>query len=211
MIVVLVIIVFITAVAVTGQSAFNRSLVLTDTAYTVAFSIREAQNLGLSSRAVGGVYDAGYGIQFSTQTPTAYVLFADTSPASPGIDPADNPYCRGHEARVSTDPEAHPGDCIYNGSAELVRTYTLNRGFTISQFCGTRVSDNTQACSGTHFQTMHISFMRPSTNTRIFGRTIDGVQTALSDATIRLRAPDGGAFRCITVSQVGQIAVGACP
>ena len=50
MIVVLAIIGIISGVVITGQSAYNQSLLLTDTTYTVAYSIRQAQSLGLSSR-----------------------------------------------------------------------------------------------------------------------------------------------------------------
>lgn len=212
MMVVLVIITVISTVAIMGQSAFNRSLILTDTAYTIAFSIREAQNYGLSSRVANSLYNAGYGIRFSTVTPKAYTLFADTSPTSPGS--TQSGLCPGH-TQPSTSPDSHPGDCIYDPSAnpaELVRSYSLNRGFTIYQFCGTEVvSPYATKCSTTHFETMHISFMRPATDAVIFGRTSSGMLIALSDATIYLRSPDGVAERCIFVSKVGQISVAACP
>lgn len=212
MMVVLAIITVITTVAITGQAAFNRSLILTDTAYTIAFSIREAQTYGLSSRAANSLYNAGYGVRFSTVTPKSYVLFADTSPASPGSTQGN--LCPGH-TQPSTSPDSHPGDCIYDASAtpaELVRTYTLNRGYTIQRFCGTEISSPyATKCSTTHFETMHISFMRPATEATIFGRTSSGVLMALTDATIYLRSPDGAAERCVYVSRVGQISVSACP
>lgn len=212
MMVVLAIITVITTVAVTGQGAFNRSLVLTDTAYTIAFSIREAQTYGLSSRAANSLNNAGYGIRFSTVTPKSYILYADTSPASPGSTQGN--FCPGH-LQPSSSPDSHPGDCIYDPSAnpaELVRTYTLNRGFSIYQFCGKEVSaPYATKCSSTNFETMHISFMRPATDATIFGRTTSGVLIALTDATIYLRSPDGAAERCVFVSKVGQIGVGACP
>ena len=212
MMVVLTIIVLVTTVAVMGQTTFNRSLILTDTAYTIAFSLREAQTLGLSSRVAGtSVYNAGYGIRFSTQTPHAYVLFADTSPAEPGN--TQSGYCPGHTEPV-TSPDSHPGDCIYDQSvaAELVRTYTLNRGYRIYQFCGREWGGNDELCSGEDFETMHISFMRPSTDTVIFGRTTGGAQLLrLTDATIYLQSPDAVTERCITISKVGQIGVDECP
>lgn len=214
MMVVLIIIALVTTVAVTSQTAFNRSLLLTDTAYTIAFSIREAQSLGLSSRVTNSLFDAGYGVRFSTLTPKAYVVFADTSPASPGVDPSVNPYCAGHTQRTSTSPDAHPGDCIYDASAnptELVRTYSLSRGYNIYKFCGRALVGGTLRCSQTDFETMHISFMRPSTDTIIFGRTNTGNLIPLADATIYLRSPDNTTERCIVVSRVGQIAVSTCP
>lgn len=212
MMVVLAIITIITTVAVMGQGAFNRSLLLTDTAYTIAFSIREAQTYGLSSRTANNLNNAGYGIRFGATTPKSYTLFADTSPASPGSTQAN--LCPGHTQPASS-PDSHPGDCIYDPSAnpaELVRTYTLNRGFTIYRFCGREiVSPYASKCSSTNFDTMHISFMRPNTEATIFGRTSAGALIPLSDATIYLRSPDGAAERCVFVSKVGQISVAACP
>lgn len=210
MMVVLFIIVIVTTVAVMGQSTFNRSLILTDTAYTIAFSIREAQTLGLSSRASNNIFNAGYGVRLSTATPNAYILFADTSPAVPGN--GQSGYCPGHEESAGS-PDAHPGNCTYDTGAspsELVRTYTLNRGFRITQFCGRAVVGGVNRCSGADFETMHLSFMRPSTDTTIFGRTSTGTLIPLSDATIRIESPDGVASRCIVVSKAGQIGVSAC-
>lgn len=211
MMVVLSIITIITTVAIMGQGAFNRSLLLTDTAYTIAFSIREAQTYGLSSRTANSLNNAGYGIRFSTVTPKSYILFADTSPASPGS--TQGTLCPGHTQPASS-PDSHPGDCIYDASAnpaELVRTYSLNRGFTIYRFCGREiVSPYATKCSSTNFETMHISFMRPSTDATIFGRTSSGLLIGLSDATIYLRSPDGTTERCIFVSKVGQISVAPC-
>lgn len=211
MMVVLFIIVIVTTIAVMGQSTFNRSLILTDTAYTIAFSIREAQTLGLSSRVANSLYNAGYGIRFSTLTPTSYLLFSDTSPASPGS--TQSGLCPGH-TEPSTSPDSHPGDCIYDPTAapaELVRTYSLNRGYQIYKFCGTALVGGVTRCSGVDFETMHISFMRPSTETTVFGQNALGTLVALTDATIYLRSPDAVAERCIAVSKVGQVAVTACP
>mgnify|MGYP001613830450 CR=1 FL=1 len=212
MLVVLSIIVVVTLIAVMGQSTFNRSLLLTDTTYTIAFSVREAQTLGLSSRISGSVYGAGYGVRFSSLTPTSYILFADTSPASPGS--TQSGLCPGHTQLSATSPEAHPGDCIYDPSAtpaELVRTYSLNRGFNIYKFCGHAIGGALLCSTTGDFETMHITFMRPSTDTIIFGRTTGGTTLhSLTDAKIYLRSPDGAAERCVVVSKVGQVAVTDC-
>ena len=223
MVVVLMIIVLVTTIAITGQNTFNRSLILTDTAYTIAFSLREAQALGLSSRFAGtntlgaNIYNAGYGIRFSTLTPTSYVLYADTYPAEPGSQQGGD--CPGH-TEPSTSPDAHPGNCLYDPSAtspaELIRTYTLNQGYTIYKFCGREDGgSNGLLCSDEDFETMHLTFMRPSTDSAMFGLPAGGgAPIPLSDATIYLRAPgatDSAGERCILVSKVGQIAVDSCP
>jgi prepilin-type N-terminal cleavage/methylation domain-containing protein len=208
MLVVLSIIVVITVVAVSGQGTFNRSLLLTDTAYTIAFSIREAQTLGLSSRVFSTVQNAGYGIRFSRSSPKSYTEYADIFPAKPGDTQGGS--CPGHSIRTASSLDARPGNCQYD-STELVRTYTLSRGFYVGTMCGTE-ANGTQRCTPNDFDHLDISFMRPSTNAVILGRKV-GVSccTSFTTATIYLNSPDGAAQRCIVVTQVGQVAVKACP
>ncbi len=212
MLVVLSIVLVLSTIMITGQSTFNRSLLLSDTAYTIAFSIREAQTLGLSSRVFSSVQNAGYGIRFDAYTPSSYIQFSDIYPASPGN--SQSGICPGH-AGIAGSPDARPGNCIYDPYYpptvtvdELVRTYTLNRGFYVSAFCGT--SAQGQKCSTTDFDTLDIVFMRPSTNAVIIGKR-SSTLTQLSDAYIRLKSPDGLSERCIFVTKVGQVAVNACP
>lgn len=204
MIVVLAIIVIVTTIALLGQSSFNRSMVLTDTAYTIAFSVREAQSLGISSRAFAGTQDAGYGLHFANGAPTTYKLFADISPAAPG-DTVYTVLCPGHPNVVASNPEAKPGDCIQTLESEVVRTYSLNNGFRISSFCG-RQSNGTQICNGSSLDALDIIYLRPNTQSVITGVN-GGIRTALVDATIRVTSPDGLASRCIYVSKVGQVSV----
>ncbi len=209
MLVVLSIIVILTVVAVTGQGTFNRSLLLTDTAYTVAFSIREAQTLGLSSRIFNSVTNSGYGIRFDRSTPTAYVEFADIYPASPGD--TQGGWCPGHTNPASS-PDAHPGNCLYDASqSELVRTYALNRGFNISSFCGLSTNGSLTVCSGSQIDTLDIVFMRPSTSAVLLGKSSSGSVYPLSNATLHLKSPDSVTERCIYITSVGQISVISCP
>ena len=203
MMVVLAIIVIITTIALLGQSSFNRSMILTDTAYTIAFSVREAQSLGISSRTFASTTDAGYGVHFSSGTPTSYKLFADISPPAPG-DTQFPLICPGHPNVASENPEAKPGDCIQTLESEVVRTYSLNNGFRISGFCGRR-SNGTQLCNGA-ITALDIVYLRPNTQSIITG--VSGTaRTALTDATIRVTSPDGAAERCIYISKVGQVSV----
>lgn len=205
MLVVLFIIVSITTIAVFGQRSFNQSITLTDTAYTIAFSVREAQSLGLSSRAFSGTQNAGYGVLFSQNTPASFILFADVMPSAIG-NIQDSAKCPGHSE--SSGPEARPGNCQYDGSAEMQQTYSLNRGFTISSFCGDDAG-GVERCSG-YLDAMTVTYVRPNTQSIING-VRGGTLIPLSNAVITLSSPDGSALRCIFVSKVGQITVGACP
>ena len=214
MIVVLAIIVIVTMIALLGQSSFNRSLVLTDIAYTVAFSVREAQSLGISSRRFGTATDAGYGVHFSSGSATSYSVFADISPGKPG-DTTGGGICPGHPNVAADNPEAKPGNCIQDSAAEIVRTYSINNGFRIKSFCGTVANGYSQSLrcngssSGVTLTGLDILYMRPNTQSVITGVHGSSSRVPLSDATIRIESPDGVSERCIYVSKVGQVSVHA--
>lgn len=196
------IILIITTIVITGQTNFNRSLVLTDTTYTVAFTLRQAQSLGLSSRKFGTTQNAGYGVNFVSGANTTYTLFADTEPVAPGN--AQSGACVGHS--VTSGLDAKPGNCLYDSTNEKVTTYTIGKGFTISSFCGAD-SGGTQRCSGSYLDSLAISFLRPNTQANIVG-VRSGTLIPLTSATITISSPDGSQTRCIKVTKVGQIAVG---
>lgn len=208
MLVVLAIITIITTVTLLSQTSFNRSVLLVDTAHTVALSIREAQFFGLSTRIFSGVSNAGYGINFSEDTPNRYTLFADIYPNAPGDDLGGD--CPGHPSDGS--PDERPGNCLYDISHnEKSIDYTLAGNFTIASVCGkTSVIDS--QCLGADFDTVDVVFLRPNTETVIIGKR--GAQnTTLQDACIVIRAPSAGTFeKMIYVSKVGQVAVvNECP
>lgn len=198
MLITLAIIGVVTAIAFSGQASFNRSLLLTDAAYTVAVSIRQAQSLGLSSRQFGGVTNAGYGADFSSATPTSYTIFADLYPSV------------GARYGASATPEKKPGNGLFDPSfGETVNAYNLSRGFVIAFFCGTDVF-NASRCSGSgssDLRSMDVVFTRPNTESVITGILGSGVPLTLSHAAIYLASPDGTAVRCIAISQTGGVSV----
>ncbi len=206
MVVVLAIIVIITTVALLGQSSFNQSLILTDTAYTVAFSIRQAQSQGLSSQRFGSLQNAGYGIHVVSGVTDSYILFADILPVSPGSGLSGG-ICAGHTASSGLD--AKPGDCLYTNGTELSQRYTFNKGFTLSSFCGTDLV-GVERCSGTYFDSLDVTFLRPNTQATILG-VRSGVVTALASASFHITTPNGLGERCVTVNKVGQVSVDTCP
>lgn len=206
MLVALGIIVIVTAIVISGQANFNRSLILTDTAYTVAFSVRQAQSLGLSSRKFGSVQNAGYGVHFESATSKSYVLFADSLPVAPGNTQSGN--CSGHT--IASGLDSKPGNCVYDSVSEKVTIYNLGQGFTVSSFCGTD-STSTTRCSGSYLDSLDITFLRPNTQATIMGVRA-GAVIPLSKASIYISSPDGTQTRCVSVTKVGQVAVGTtCP
>jgi prepilin-type N-terminal cleavage/methylation domain-containing protein len=201
MIVVLAIIITITTIALVGQTSFNRSLLLTDTAYTVALSIRQAQSLGQSSRAFSGIANAGYGVHFSSATPTRYEVFADISPAAPGDTVGGR--CGGHS--VTTGPESRPGNCQYDSSTELMQQYTFGRGFYVSDMCGV-ISGTRNCLSSTGLNDVNIVFQRPDTASRLL-ITVGSSRHEATCVEIKLSTQTGDATRTIRVSQLGEVSV----
>ncbi len=203
MLVVLSIITIITSIVLLGQGQFNRAISLTDTAYTIALSVRQAQALGLSSRTFNGVYDAGYGVRFTAGN-QSYQVFVDIARVAPQL--ANCPVVS------DASPEAKPGNCFYDVGADGVfDQYAMQRGFRISRFCGVNASGNT-ICSDTGaLDTLDIVYVRPSTDSIITG-TDGGTQFTLSRAMIYVTTPDGQAERGVCVSVVGQVSVvqGTC-
>ncbi len=199
MLVVLSIIAVITMIALIGQGDFNRSILITDTAYTVALSLREMQTLGLSSRKFTDVQNAGYGGYFTT-TPTgrgSYILFADTY-NDPGIAGVQSNCVVG----TANTPEAKPGDCLYTaGSDGIVRRYAFSRNFTVNRLCGT--AGGVRSCTYTE---LSAAFLRSSTESMMEGKIGAGSWVPLTKAEIYINSGNGGT-RGICVSQVGQISV----
>ncbi len=208
MIVVLAIIGILSVVVLVGQGNFDNSLTITDTAYTVALSIREAQTFGLSSRAYTGVPNAAYGVHFTPSTPKSYIIFADVYPPAPGTASA---YCPGHTAPAGS-PDAKPGNCVYDTvKIETVQNYTFNRGFTLTNICG-HDSGGVQRCTSTGYLSgLDLVYLRPNTDSVVTGITGSG-NIALTDAQITLKAPQGGT-RLICVTSVGEVSVATstCP
>lgn len=216
MMVVLAIISVVTSIALLGQGDFNRSILLTDTAYTVALSLREMQTYGLSSRKFNAIQNAGYGAYISSATPGSYVLFADTADG----DSVDrNTYAASCLFGGTGTPESKPGDCIYSFANVnpalndgIVQTYAFSRGFRISKFCG--LNGATKYCStdaSLPLTEMNIVFLRSNTESAVLAKR-NGVWTVLTSAEIYLQSYDGSSTKGICVSRVGQISVtsGTC-
>lgn len=206
MLVVLVIIAVVTTIALVGQGTFNRTILLTDTAYKVALSIREMQSYGLSSRKFNSVQNPGYGAHFTASDLESYTLFADIlrTAGVPTNCPAGDPPAY----------DAKPGNCLYDSGDGVVQTYTFGRGYSILFFCGKSGSDEycSNGSGGLQITDLDIAFLRSDTDTVINGKRASSGWTPLSSAEIRIGSPTEE-FRSICVSSVGQVSVMAedCP
>lgn len=96
----------IMSVAIVNHGRFQGSLAITNLAYEIALSIRQAQVYGVSVRQFQTYTDKNYGVAFTSSDLAAYTVFAD----------------------IDADGLADSG--------ESVESARITGGNTISQFCG---------------------------------------------------------------------------
>ncbi len=193
MLVVLAIIVTVTTIALSSQSAFNKTLILANTAYDIALTLRSAENFGIGSRALYRTANAGYGVHFQRGTLGSFILFADTAPAI-------NSSC--------TRPDCRPGDYLYSTDDTLVQTYTIGNGIMVSDFCTS--SDRARCASTGDLSSLDIVFARP--NPDAFIRANGSSYSAYTAACLVISSGGGGS-RFVSVEASGQIIAEAssCP
>jgi prepilin-type N-terminal cleavage/methylation domain-containing protein len=211
MMIVLVIISIITGVALTSQGNFNKTLVLANTAYDIALTMRSAQTFGLSTRGSATSTKAGYGLRFQRNVTNSFTLYADTYP-SPGPN-----LCHPLPQSGTNSPNALPGNCSYDSTrSELLTTYTLGNGITIPKFC-TLSANNWECTSGTvtTISALDIVFERPNPDAFMSENGAYNLSFPVTRACITLRAPQtpAGEERHIQIQRSGQIIANAtsCP
>lgn len=96
----------IASVVFLNYGGFSGGIKLSNLAYEVALSIRQAQVYGINVREAGGSFSAGYGIHFSSADPSKYILFVDTN-----------------------------GNFNYDGGETIIETFILQGGYTFSSVC----------------------------------------------------------------------------
>lgn len=185
LLVVLGIMTIIMGIVLTGQSSFNRTIILSNTAYDVALTIRSAETFGISSRASLASPNTPYGIHFQSGSPSSFIFFADTYPAASCSVPSCVP----------------PGDHVFtSGQDTVVQTYALGNGITIQDFC---VFTAGWTCkSGGTLSSIDITFSRP--NPIAYMSQNGAYSSAIGTACLLLAAPNG-TTRSITIWQSGAI------
>lgn len=195
LLVVLAIIVAITTVVLTSQSSFNKTLLLANTAYDIALTLRFAESLGISTLAVGATTNAGRGAHFQRGATSSFSLFADTYPPAP----CGTPNCK-------------PGNRAYESGDMLMQTYTLGNSLTISDFCARDASGGWSCAiaNGGNLSSLDIVFARPNPDAfiRVNGDSI----ASYNSACLKVTSLQGGA-RFVNVASSGEITANAlsCP
>ena len=130
----------ITSVAVYNNAQFNSSILLTNLAYEIALSIRQAQVYGITVRKDSADnFNSAYGIHFNLSTPTSYILFQDTA--------AD--------------------DHVYNTIGDVsLETFNVQKGNGVTKFCVT--DSGAPTCYTGSGEALDITFVRPNPDALIY-------------------------------------------
>ena len=182
--VVLFIILTITVISRTSKTAYERSFALSNLAYDIALTLREAQVYGVNTRQEGisGSFDAGYGVRFAENS-TDFTLFVDNN------------------------------NNRYYDSGELLRVYTIKNNNKISAICTVPVGGGacTSISSGLDITYRRpdpdACFNRTGGGLALpAARTASGCMagTQISEARITVQAPRGET-KVIKVYSTGQV------
>lgn len=201
LVIVLAIIGVLSGLFVTSQTTFNKTILLTNTAYDVALTIRDAQTFGLGSRVSLKALEldsktAGYGVHFMPDT-ASFELFAD-------VTPVNSTSCHPAPLTGPGSPSAVPGDCVYQVE-ELVQSYLLGNGMKIADN-GICVFSSEWDCG---LSSLDIVFARP--NTKTFFSADGTYSNSLTRAQIIVTSPQGGQrYVCVQLSGEVYVSSSAC-
>ncbi len=198
--VVLAIVAVVTSIVLNNQSSFNKTLVLANTAYDIALTLRSAQTYGLGSRGVGAAANVGYGVHFVRGDADSFTFFADTA---------------GGASCAGATPDCKPGDHVYTDADTVVQAYALGNGMTVSDLCAYSLGSWSCAyAEGGGLASLDIVFSRPNPDPFMSkdGSYPEDPTFRVTTACLVISSPQGSAHY-ISVGSSGQINASAasCP
>jgi len=200
-VVVMAIFMTISSVVVVSQRRFGGNLLITNLAYDVALTMRQAQVYGISVRKVKGIDDSieqfnrSYGIHFDSNK-GYYILFADAD---------DN-------KTYNTASNSNTG-CLGSpttGLPECVSFFKIEQGNFIKQFCG---EADCYVSPTSVIDRLEILFHRPEPEPTVWGyKNGSRVNTnSYGSASVMVSSPQG-VTKSICISATGQMSIKAtCP
>jgi len=195
MMIVVALFTIITISALMVHSRFGENILMTNLAYDVALSLREAQSYGLSVRQSplgNGNFDIGYGVHFKSDS--FFVFFADRN------------------GNKKYDGTSINGKCVVSNESECLKVYRLEKGNSIAFFCGILASFGALECRNfiNNEQTISfvdITFIRPEPDAFIQTDLNPNNEMRYRGAEIVVVSPRRKASRTIDVYQTGQISI----
>jgi prepilin-type N-terminal cleavage/methylation domain-containing protein len=190
----------ITAVIVTNQSGFGGNILISNLAYDVALSIRQAQVYGISVKGSTlscpstdpnvptSPFYCSYGVHFAAIGPgtSYYVLFVDLDGNGKYNAGADN-----------------GSSCLAN--SECLNFFRIERGNSIKKFC-TIASRCTDSSVANRIDALDLIFKRPEPEPIIRGYKAGLLVSSSRIATITVASPQNRTKR-VSISFVGQISI----
>lgn len=215
----LAIITIILSVVIYNHREFDSQLELTNVAYRVAVSIREAQVYGIGARELNGSFNIPYGVSFfnngSLDSKKTYVFFGDSNPPNPVFGEHPNVY----DGPVNTG-------CDGGATDECIERITIGAGNVIKKVCAYSLlqSSSDGFCIPVPFNypgnpvyiggnSLNVVFKRPKSDATItLSKVMSGTNIPvigpepLTDLFICLQSPQGS-NKAVHVSSAGQISV----
>ena len=173
---------FMTAFLIAKYGSFNQSVLLTNLAYDIALTLRNAQSYGLnvkskptSTENYSESFNYAYGVHFDSSSTEnkKMIFFADI----------DN-------------------DTLYDSGEEILPIYNLKRGFYISNIC---IGHPQYFCQYSGIVKIDITFKRPNPNAIIKDNVVATLYK-YADITIK-SSTDSTASKKIKITDLGQISV----
>ncbi len=182
-----------TAFFISKYGTFNQNILLTNLAYDVALTLRNAQSYGLNVKSAPKVDNNGY----ITQN------YADVTNTNAFLNAYGVNFDKSANTQIIfyTDSTANR---FYDGSAsgELISAYTLQRNSTISDIC---VGSGPSDCLVKPTR-LDITYKRPTPNAKIIADGTVQFQDEYTYAEITLMGSDGS-LKKIEARATGQIGV----
>lgn len=184
LLVTIVIFVVLTGVVLFSQTGFNNTVLVNDLAYSVALTVRQAQDYGVNvnESQTANIFSS-YGVYFNLGgggSNKNYVFFADTDKSG----------------TYNGSPSAGSVTYCPSNDTECVQSYAISNGNYVSGICAGSDSGH---CASTN--TLTILFTRPNPDAII---TSDGGSAGYADISV---SSANGTKKDIIVTGVGQIYV----
>lgn len=203
MLMVLAIFTILTSVVMYNYAEFNSKTIMSNMAYEIALSVRQAQVYSLGVRGQAGVksFDNRYGVYFNTNNGgKEFAFFFDRKPNVEGLVP--NGWCDGDV----DDPNCLA--CISGGAGECLEKITLTRDIFISKIClsdGIDPIEVSGSCKeGNSEEDVSVTFDRPNPDAKIL--VDSGIELLNKNLGIVVKNSFGNQ-RAVIIRSTGQISV----
>lgn len=183
LLVVLSLFVVLTTIVLFSQSKFNGSILLTNLAYDIALTVRQAQTFGVNVRedTDSSSFQNAYGVHFETinNHDKQFLLFVDSNGNGNG---------------------KYDGTWQCSGvSDECLNKYSIKRGNYISKICVT--SSGVSNCG---IGKLDITFLRPDPDAHFESNP---TKQNITEAKITISSADNANTRNVTINSTGQISI----